>query len=250
MASFSSKICIGLLAVLLFAASPSLACSFRPNTFEVNLSRASIAFIGEMATNDAGLAIFDVQQPIAGVKAGDQFSVEMGQSSCDTRFTPGQVWLYLGPSVPSGSLMLVNEYGVVQEDNAAFAKEKFGYDAYTAPSVQSGKIAESCAPWDGAAFTVSLDNGMSANIYKSLPAEITTPIVFEVGKNKDKPQTTSGSIYICDKDRNNCAQHDGKVFLANRVADTISGQIEISYGEHHSVHVFRVKYAKTQAICG
>lgn len=248
MTSFSSKVCIGLLAVLLFAVSPSWACSFRPSTFELNLSRASTAFIGEMATNEMGLAIFNVQQPIAGVKAGDQFSVEMGQSSCDIRFSPGQVWLYLGAGAPSGSLMLVNEYGVVQQDNAGFVKEKFGYDASRAPSVQSGKVAASCAPWDGGAFTVSLDNGISANVYQPLPAQVITPISFAVGK--DKGQMGNGTIYICDKERNNCAPHEGSIFLGDMDADNVSGQIEISYGEYHSVHVFRAKRDKTQAICG
>ena len=248
MALFLGKICAGVAVVLLLSASPAMACRFLPQTFEENMARAPTAFIGEMVTDDAGLAIFNVEQPIKGVKAGDQFEVEMGQTSCDIGFTPGQVWLYMGAGDPSGSRLLVNEYGVVMEDNAQFVKEKFNYDAYTAPSVQGGKIAASCAPWDGAAFTVSLNNGMSANVYQPLPTQVETRIVFPVRRNKDQKDT--GTIYICDKDRNNCTPHEGKVFLSNMTADEVSGQIQVTYGEHYSTQVFRVKRDKTGAICG
>ena len=241
-----SKFLIAL--VFLVTASRAEACRYQQTDINMILKDTKLAFIGVMKTDEMGLAIFNVEKAIEGIEERAEFSIEMGKSSCHIRFHPGQVWLYLGETHPAGSLMLMDEYGRILEDNAKFAKEKFGYDVAQSPSVVTGDMRNTCAPWDGAAFRVALDNGVSVTIYDTFREFESGRALYQIGK--DKESMGGGAINICDAKNQNCKQYTGRLMFGTATPDTASGQIEIEDGEHKMTHIFRIKRSTEQQICG
>lgn len=233
----------------LFVSAQADACRYKHEDIDTLLKDAKLAFIGVMKTNEMGLAIFNVEKAIRGIEELAEFSTEMGKSSCHIRFEAGQVWLYLGEMLPAGSLLLMDEYGRILEDNAKFAKEKFGYDVAQSPSVVKGKMQNSCAPWDGAAFFVELDNGVNAMVYDTFKEFETGTAVYQINEGVD--HAAGGAITVCDRaSKKNCRQHTGRLIFGSATPDAASRQIEIDDGEHKVTHIFRVERSTDQAICG
>lgn len=230
------------------------ACRFEARPFEENEKQAATIFIGTVRTVENGLATFHVEKGIRNIGDGEEFSTEIGGSSCDLRVRPGQRWLYLGASAPAGSLMLQTEYGQANAANAALVEKKYGAAALAGGDTIGGTVEASCAPWDGAAFNITLQNGVSAMVYAHLPDGLPAPATFP---SDGEMKAGHGSIMHCprpDPDKPNnlpCrSMVPGTIALGGVTADEVTGYIETTEGEHHSRSVFRVKRVRNTAFCG
>lgn len=237
---------LGLIAVL---PQEAFACSFKPFEFSEQMTRTKTAFIGPVVTDEMGLVTLRAEKGIKGIDDGVTVDVEMGQSSCHLRMTPGQIWLYLGDTLPAGSLLLMDEYGRIVEHNAQFVKEKFDYDVAKSPMVTGGTIEESCAPTDGAAFKLTLDNGTIAYVYAPLE-DLEAGVRAYAIDHTDLKKGGGVILNACDASKRHCKEHSGRVLLGFVKGQEASGQVEISVGEHKTTHVFRVKRSAEKAVCG
>ncbi|MEZ0225663.1 MAG: hypothetical protein ACAH83_13995 [Alphaproteobacteria bacterium] len=236
------------------------ACSYVARTTEASVAAADKAFVGSIRTVENGLAIFHVEKGIKNVKDGAEFETEVherSKGSCGIDFQAGQRWLYLGPDAPSGSLLLQDEEGRAIAENVARVKEKFGDIPAEGGDVLSGTLRDSCAPWDGAAFTIQLDNGVSASVYADLSA------LDAKGKNSivayqanGKQEQGTASIIQCPKSTGDkaedlpCRSQQGTVSIGFLTPKDATGQIKTTEGEYHSLYVFHVKRLKEQLFCG
>lgn len=223
------------------------ACSYIEAAFDDQIESAEVAFIGSVRVDEEGLVIFDVEKPIRGVEEGSKFSVEEMRTSCGIDFSPGQVWLYLGAHQISGSRLLVDEFGRILEAYAAQAFDKFAFDAKTSRAIAGGTLKDSCAPWDGAAFELSLDNGVRVTVYQTLEDLSAGVRSFDIGGGE---RMGGGVIHVCEDGNENCEQFRGRLYFGRVNADEASGQVEIHEGEHKRTHVFRVKKLPSKAFCG
>lgn len=153
------------LSLFLLLPSAAHACAYERVQFDVALNAAEKAFIGTVASVEGRLAKITVEKPVRGVEAGETLEVEIGESSCAIRFQKGQQWLYLGATQPSGSIQLKDEQGREIADNIKLVNEKL---VMQDREIISGTIERSCAPWDGEAQMITLDNGVTASFYDSI----------------------------------------------------------------------------------
>lgn len=235
------------------------ACSYEARPLPVNIKAAKIAFVGSVRTVENGLATFSIEKGIAGVKAGETYDVDMlrDKSSCSERFAAGQRWLFLGKDMPSGSLLLQDEEGRIMTDNLAAVRKEVGDISDDGAEVQHGTIAASCAPWDGAAFAITLDNGVSASVYVDL-SELDHKDKNSVASYSanDKSERGDASITLCPAPRKGkaenlpCQLQRGTISIGNVTGEEVTGNIETKDGEYHSLHVFHVKRLKKRALCG
>lgn len=240
-----------LLLIGLFAILPqqAFACSFTPFDFSEQLARTQTAFIGPVVTDEMGLLTLRAEKGIKGIDDGVTVDVAMGKSSCHLRMAPGQVWLFMGDTLPSGSRMLMDEYGRINAKNAQLVKEKFGYDVSTSPTVRGGLIEEICSPVDGAAFRLTLDNGTIAYVYAPLE-DIETDLRVHAVDHADHKRGGGVILNACDAKKRHCKEHSGQVSLGFVKGQEVSGQVVIFDGEHKSTHVFRVRRSAEKAVCG
>lgn len=246
-------VCAGFM--LAAGAAPALACKFEARPLAESVAAAKDGFIGTVDTVENGLAILHVQKSLHG-KDGDTLDVEISQESCAIRFQPGQRWLYLGPDHPSGSLLLRDENGVKMTANIAAVEKATGAALPADDRVITGTMERSCAPWDGTAYMVTLENGISATVYSALanaPKENAPPVTYPAD---GKAERDHGRIVTCPQAEDGkptdipCAGQTGTITLGLVTPDSAAGRIDIEYGEHHSRHVFRVKRVSKQVFCG
>lgn len=252
---------IFLVMILLGAgARDATACRYVARSLDEALKAADTAFLGSITTIENGLAIFSVEKGMKNAKDGEVVELETqdrSKSSCALNFQPGQRWLFLGPDSPSGSLLLQDEQGRSQKENIDLVKQKFGDIPADGSQVRGGTIRESCAPWDGAAFTIQLDNGVSASVYASLAAldekEKNAVVAYQAS---DKQEQGAASIILCPKpvaekpENPPCRSMQGTVSIGFVTPGDVTGQIKTTEGEYHSLHVFHVKRLGDQALCG
>ncbi|HYD17366.1 MAG TPA: hypothetical protein VEF76_02675 [Patescibacteria group bacterium] len=232
-----------------FAPRDAGACRYRPEPLEQSIKSAEKSFIGTVKTVENGMAYIEVEQTVHGVKEGDVVEAEYRGNSCDIRFAPGQRWLYLGSSLPSGSLLLQDENGRELAGNIAATRAQLGGAPAGRGGMQRGGTIEvSCAPWDGAAYTITLDNGVVAHVYDSLSVleklDGQTTLVIPADGQKGH-----GAILVCATGTV-CQRHSGTITLGGIDRDTAYGRIDILDGEHNIRHVFRVKRMHKEVFCG
>lgn len=248
---------LAVFAGLMLAAgvSPALGCRYEARPLAESVAAAQDGFIGTVDTVENGLAILHVQKSLRD-KPGDTLEVEISQESCAIRFAPGQRWLYLGPDHPSGSLLLRDENGVEITANIAAAEKATGAALPADDRISAGTMERSCAPWDGTAYMVTLENGISATVYSALanaPKENAPPVTFQAD---GKAARDHGRIVTCPQTDDGkptdipCAAQTGTITFGLVTQDSAAGRIDIEYGEHHSRHVFRVKRVSKQVFCG
>lgn len=123
--------------------------------------------------------------------------------------------------------------------------------------VEGGTLKPSCAPWDGSAFDITLDNHIHASVYASLEdiERQGGAVVFEAGTGQMKEGMAI--ITKCDADGKNCKQRNGIVSITTIEKDKVIGVIQISisgWGRGYNgndTHMFKVKYDRSAiAICG
>lgn len=250
-----------LVLVLLGAgAAQARACQYAARTIGEEVAAADKVFVGSVRTVENGLAIFSVEKGIKNIKDGQTLEVdvhERSKGSCGIDFQAGQRWLYLGPEAPDGSLLLQDDQGRVLAENVSLVKKKFGDVPAEGSEVLGGTIRQSCAPWDGAAFTIQLDNGVSASVYASLAAldakAVNSVVTYQAN---GKQESGSASIGQCPKLKGDkaedlpCRSLEGTVSLGIVTPEDATGQIKTSEGEYHSLYVFHVKRLKDLEICG
>jgi hypothetical protein len=247
-----------LTALVFLLAHPAQACRYEPRPLEDQLKAAPTVFIGTVTTVENRQATFSVEKGIKGIRDGETLDAEITADSCAIRFQPGQRWVYLGNSQPSGSLMLMDEYGRTNPDNIALAHKTFGDFPEDSSEVRHGEIAVSCAPWDGAAFTITLDNGVSASVYASLSGFDKKAQAAVAGYQADgKPERDHAAIVHCPQPKDGQAENlpcqplQGAVYIGAVTDSEATGYLEIKYSaENHARHVFRVKRVHKQVFCG
>jgi len=252
---------IGLGLVALWALLPmqARACRYEALPLKDNVAKAEKVFVGTVATVENGLVIIKVENGLKNAAAGEEVTTDLlkDQSSCTIRFQPGQRWLYLGPYQPSGSLLLQDEYGRDNAESIAAVEKQFGAEAFKGGARVAGTAADSCAPWDGAAFAVQLGD-MSATAYVS---RRTISDALAKGGVVSYPADGKGesghaNIVQCPasdpaKPSNlPCQSRRGVISISNINADSVTGNIDLSDGEHHSLIVFKAKLIENREICG
>ncbi len=236
--------------VVLFMAltGPAAACRYQQRPLAETLKDAQQAFIGTVRTVENGQATLVVEQVVRGVTEGQEVVADDEGSSCDIRFTAGQRWLYLGSVHPSGSLLLQDENGNEMQDNLKFVTEALG----TLPAARGGMLIggmleRSCAPWDGAAYMITLDNGITAHVYDSIvERDNMQTAVFQAD---GKPEHGHGQILDCANNKA-CQPLTGTITMGAVDSATARGRIDIKDGEHNIRHVFKVKRVHKQVFCG
>jgi hypothetical protein len=250
MPSFMRVLAILLLtaSMLIVSQSDAQACRYVQRPLAENIKTSDTVFLGTVETVENGQVFFKVQAGIRNIETGASFDVVMEQNSCGIIFRPGQRWLYAGHMQMDGSLLLEDEYGHRFEENIKMVQDATGLAAAAETHAIGGTVTASCAPWDGAAFRLMLDNKMGATVYTQLPSELEAGVLtFQLD---NKLQAGSGMGLICDADGGNCKQQDGTVYIGAVTAETVSGQLSFTDGEHTRIYVFRVKRDATQAMCG
>ena len=250
---------LSLLALGLLLSAEAKACRYEAIPLHDSAARAAKVFVGTVDTVENGLVIIKVENGIKNAAAGEEVTADLLQdtSSCAIRFQPGQRWLYLGPHHESGSLMLQDEYGRDVIPSVEAAKKEFGPDALKGGERLEGTAADTCAPWDGAAFGVQL-GGLNATVYVSRRAVIEALSKSGVASYPadGKGQAGHGNIVQCpasDPARAEnlpCQARQGTISISHIDADGVSGNIDINDGEHHSLIVFKAKLVNNPAICG
>lgn len=240
-----------LIAAFMAMAAPAHACKVMVRPFEVSFKEAETAFIGTVRTVENRLAIIRVEKGIKGIEGGQEIDVEIGESSCAIRFQPGQRWFYLGAGVPSGSLLLRDEYGREMPENMELARKTAG--DIGDGDIAGGTVQNGCDPIGRPAFSIALDNGVSASVNAPLPQNAGDGLAsFPVGGKVNRGR---GSIQHCPVLREGevenlpCRSMAGTVYIGVVDETTVSGLIETEEGEYHSRHVFRVKREFRRILC-
>ncbi|HTK84004.1 MAG TPA: hypothetical protein VL625_02865 [Patescibacteria group bacterium] len=242
---------------LLLLTAPALACEPVAVKWDMLAANAKTAFVGTVTTVENGKATFTIEKNFRKGE-GNSFDAEIIHSTCGIEFTPGQRWLYLGNDASSGSLMLMSEYGVVRKENVDLVKSTFGDFPADGSEIKQGTLERSCAPWDGAAFAIQLDNGVGAYVYAS-PSDLDKK--GEGGvltyQSDGKPEQGHGSIVQCPKLREGqaenlpCRAAQGTIAIGTVTPTDVTGYIEIADGpENHRRFVFHVKRVNKQVFCG
>ncbi len=232
------------------------ACKYQQRPLAESLKDARQAFIGTVRTVENGQATLVVEQVVRGATEGEEVEAPYEGSSCDIRFTAGQRWLYLGSVHPSGSLLLQDENGNEIQDNMKAVTAALGVSpgAVTAATpaarggmVIGGTLERSCAPWDGAAYMITLDNGITAHVYDSIAErDNTSTAVFQAD---GKPERGHGQILDCANNKA-CQPLTGTITMGAVDSAIARGRIDIKDGEHNIRHVFKVKRVNKQVFCG
>jgi hypothetical protein len=246
-----------LVGCLLAFSGQAGACRYEARPLEESLAAAKTAFVGTVRTVENRLAVIVAEKAVRGIEPGQTIDVDIGRESCDIRFEPGQRWLFLGPGQPSGSLLLQDEYGRVVEENLKAVAAKLGDDLpRDGAEVLRGTLERSCAPWDGAAFTILLDNRLSASVYAS-PLTLDKQGTQIASYPADgKSERDHASIVQCPRPRDGqaedlpCRSAQGTIYIGSADEKEVTGAIEVNEGEYHSRHVFRVKWIHKQVFCG
>ena len=246
-----------LLALCLAFSQGAAACAYERMQFEVALKSSEKAFIGTVETVENRLAILKVEKAVKGVKEGETLDVEIGESSCAIRFQAGQRWLYLGASQPSGSILLRDENGNAMAENLRLVQEKLGDTPEADRDIVGGTLKRSCAPWDGTAYTITLDNGITASVYASINdlehMDRNTAATFPVD---GKSEPGHGHMLHCPKLTGDkatdipCQLREGTITIGPVDSLTAAGRLDIKDGEHSIRHVFKVKRVEKQVFCG
>lgn len=239
---------LSFLVLFMAFAGSAEACRYRPRPLEESLKAAQQAFIGTVRTVENGQATLVVEQAVRGASEGQEVVAAYEGSSCDIRFAAGQRWLYLGSVHPSGSLLLQDENGNEMQDNVKSVTAALGAaPAARGGMVIGGTVERSCAPWDGAAFMITLDNGITVHVYDSMTErDNTSTAVFQAD---GKSERGHGQILDCANNKA-CQPLTGTITMGATDSATARGRIDIREGEHSIRHVFKVKRVHKQVFCG
>ena len=224
------------------------ACKYQQRPLEEKLKEAQQAFIGTVRTVENGQATLVVEQTLRGVTEGQEVVAPYEGSSCDIRFTAGQRWLYLGSVHPSGSLLLQDENGNELQDNIKYVTAAMGAaPAARGGMVIGGTLERSCAPWDGAAYMITLENGITVHVYDSITerASMDTAVFPADGKS----ERGHGQILDCANGKA-CQPLTGTITMGAVDSSSARGRVDIKDGEHNTRHVFKVKRVHKQVFCG
>jgi hypothetical protein len=117
------------------------------------------------------------------------------------------------------------------------------------PPLYPATIDRDCAPWDGAAFTVSIPWNQAATLYVSIyqSPEITHPVTFSF------PDETlrNGNAYLLRPD-GSPEQLTGKVFFARvHAGKSVEGRFDLISASHEKLMgTFRAEWGTQMAYCG
>lgn len=230
--------------MVVLAAPEAEACRYKSQPLKDSLAAAPTAFVGTVEVVENGLAIFRVQHALKGVEQGATFDVDtVDGDSCTMQFLPGQRWLYLGKSGADGSRLLEDQYARLLPQNIAVTEEATGLANLSDSHAVRGRAEDWCAPWDGAAFRITLNNGWAAVVYDSLPSDHT-------GKDHTlrsyslnaAPEAKSGQILSCDEKGEGCKVHPlGELHISTVTETGVTGQVVLRFGGHESRYPFRVE---------
>lgn len=102
-----NKIKIAVFSTLLIFSNLTFACKFIPNNdnLETKISNSQIAFIGKVNKIFNDEVTFTIEKNFK-KDQNKELVITQGHSSCHNRYEEGDKWLFLGNSMPSGSILL------------------------------------------------------------------------------------------------------------------------------------------------
>lgn len=114
--------------------------------------------------------------------------------------------------------------------------------------VLKGKLLDSCAPWDGPAFDIRLDGGLTLHVYDSFSPD-TAGKAFTAYDSAD--QKESASIARCGGSYNGCMTYQGTIEIQEIQNDTVTGAVEMIRDGGPIRQNFKVTYDRTfHPVCG
>ena len=242
--------------VLLLLPAPAHACAYEAVQFDVAVTAAEKSFIGTVVSVEGRLAKINVEKAIRGVAPPEVLEVEIGEGSCAIRFQKGQRWFYLGDNQPSGSLLLRDDMGRDVAANIKIVNENMpGLLAdEKVTRFLRGTIERTCAPWDGEAQMITLNNGVTVTFYDSLSAvekkKSGVPAIFPADQ---KPVLGHGQIMRCPRTADGkptdmpCNGVEGTIFIDVVDKYQVRGSVKTVEGD---TFLFEVKRLEKQVSCG
>ncbi len=99
---------ITLFSTLWIFSNLSFACKFIPNhdSLETKISNSHVAFIGKINKKVNNEVTFTIERNFKNKDDKKDVVITQGQTSCHDRYEEGDKWLFLGSSMPSGSILL------------------------------------------------------------------------------------------------------------------------------------------------
>lgn len=124
--------------------------------------------------------------------------------------------------------------------------------------VETGTLRKSCAPWDGSAFDITLEeSGYLISVYSGIDAiEKSGGAASFHAKANDKVQHGGAVIIVCDETGKDCKQKTGEVNITTIINDEVTGSVVIpSMGwgrgtNNTKTHMFQVKFIRDSVLCG
>lgn len=119
---------------------------------------------------------------------------------------------------------------------------------FAAPAVaETGTASGACAPWNGSAVSILLDNNVQASVFVDLSAvrALQEPAAYVAD---DEP--SDGKAEIADCSSGPCEPKHGTVTLNPPSGDTLSGVIEWHEGDMTTRQDFQATIVEKQTGCG
>jgi hypothetical protein len=236
---------------MVFAGSATAeACTYKHPGFDRQLKAAKNAFIGTVMADPEGKPFFRIDKAIKGaeVEQATQFLLnKKSRGRCAADFKPGQIWLYMGNMKTDGTRLLADENGKGYDANILLAREKFGFETPVKDGLSyEGSVENSCAPWDGRAFHLELDNGLSAEVYQ--PLDSVRMATFLLGENRSG--AGGGTISICGPAKQDCQSFDGRISVTYVDENQVRGQVVVDSADLKKAYPFTLQRKNNEAVCG
>jgi hypothetical protein len=203
----------------------------------------TISFEGIVVSADNDWAYIEVKKATSGSNVGEHFvAKQKSQTTCNPNMEKGMTLSFSGNTTTSYKNMPIIE-GIIHPLATSHAENNV-------QDIVPGTLIDRCAPWDGAAFSIHLENNINVSIYedfKKIEKQKGTSHFKTTGPGEMKQGATS--IFSCDQTGQNCTRINGIVSITRVNGDSVSGLIEIP--ETNARHMFQVQYDRAQqALCG
>lgn len=252
-----------LVFLLIFLVQPTQlwACRYSETfTPKEKIANASAVFVGTVVEvspyllKGQNFVKFLVQQSLKGAKDGEIFEEKFHVDSCKHSFSVGQRWLYLGTSMPEGSLILEDAYGAARQDNIEFAVLDLGLpkaaQSLATPAVlkqlckkgyytlRMGEVTHTLRDMDGAAKAAA----QGANqIDASLEA-------FRKSHNSPETSLERPVMGVCAGENVLCDKPEGFVTFGTMGAGRVTGRLSLGDFQNPKEIVFRA-VASLRPLC-
>jgi hypothetical protein len=116
-------------------------------------------------------------------------------------------------------------------------------------SVFQGSLNNTCAPWDGAAYAIKLNNGITASVWEAMPSETNWVSKTYVADDVNSSHAGGAALVKCGADGKDCQRLNGIITLEKYDGIDASGMIEVQKPSP-ARYQFRVRVQRVQMFCG